>query len=166
LQIGTSHCAPQSKKDAGEAPALRRDRLTTVSFKSTADADYRRAVIDTTQSRCDNSVRVARLERTMRALTGILALGIILLPPLATNAARADAIDDSTQTTCKGDRCVGSYCNQDGDATNCWQESVYRRKQGEEVHWVCTKPDHRCKWIRGPLPDSDKWNVIRLETDQ
>ena len=103
----------------------------------------------------------------MRALAGVLALGLFCLPLLAMNAARADAIDENTQTTCKGTRCVGSYCNQDGDATNCWKESVLQRKPGEEVHWVCTKHGHRCKWIRGPIPDSDdKWNVIRLETDQ
>ena len=103
----------------------------------------------------------------MRALTGTFAFGLFVLPLFAMSAARADAIDDNTKTTCKDDRCVGSYCNQDGDATNCWQESVYRRKLGEEVHWVCTKHDHRCKWISGPLPDSDdKWNVIRLDTDQ
>ena len=102
----------------------------------------------------------------MRALTGAFVLGLLCLPLLAIGTARADEIDDNTQTTCKGLRCVGSYCNQDGDATNCWQESVYQRKPGEEVHWVCTKHKHRCKWIRGPLPDSDKLNVLQLGTDE
>ena len=96
----------------------------------------------------------------MRASVYVLSLGLLVLP---LGAAHAATIDDNARTECKGDRCVGSYCNQDGDATNCWQESVYRRKAGEEVHWLCTKPGHHCKWITGPLPDSDKWNVLKIE---
>ncbi len=66
--------------------------------------------------------------------SGLLALGLLLSPLLAGAPARAaEPLDSSTRTECKGTRCVGSYCNQDGDALNCWQESVYRRKGDEEV---------------------------------
>ncbi|HTW33446.1 MAG TPA: hypothetical protein VMD53_02425 [Rhizomicrobium sp.] len=100
----------------------------------------------------------------MRASACFFALGLLALP--LARSAHAEALDDNARTECKGTRCVGSYCDQDGDALNCWQESVYQRKAGEEVHWVCAKRHHKCSWIRGPIPDSDdKWNVIRLETD-
>ena len=96
---------------------------------------------------------------------GLLALGLLLLPQLAATSARAaEELDSSTRTECKGTRCVGSCCNQDGDALNCWQESVYTRKAGEEVNWVCTKHHHKCSWIHGPVPDADdKWNVLKIE---
>jgi len=97
----------------------------------------------------------------MRALAWVFGLGLLAL--LQTGAAHADMIDDNTQTECRGQKCVGSYCNQDGDATNCWRESSYRRKGNEEVHYVCFKPGHRCKWITGPMPDADKWNVLQIE---
>lgn len=97
----------------------------------------------------------------MRLRNCLLVLGLLVIP---LNAAHADALDDNTRTECKGNRCIGSYCDQDGDATNCWQESVYQRKAGEEVHWLCTKHEHKCKWIRGPVPDSDdKWNVLKID---
>ena len=53
----------------------------------------------------------------MRVLAGALILGLLALP---LGTAHAAVIDDNAKTECKGDRCVGSYCNQDGDATNCW----------------------------------------------
>jgi hypothetical protein len=100
----------------------------------------------------------------MRVATCLLALGLLALPQLTAPARAADPLDDNAKTECKGTRCVGSYCNQDGDATNCWQESVYIRKADEEVHWACTKHHHKCSWIRGPVPDSDdKWNVLKIE---
>ena len=96
----------------------------------------------------------------MRALAFVFGLGLLAL--MQTAPARAAALDDAQKTVCKGDRCVGSTCDQDGDATNCWQESVYHRKPGEEVHWVCTLHGHHCSWLHGPLPDQAKWNVIEL----
>ena len=102
----------------------------------------------------------------MRAFAGALILSVLFLPQLAATPARATMLDDSAKTECKGTRCVGSYCTQDGDATSCWQESVYQRKASEEVHYVCYKPGHHCKWITGPVPDSDRWNVLMLGTDR
>jgi len=100
----------------------------------------------------------------MRAFAFLFAAGLFVLPQLASSPARAEVmVDDNTQTECKGERCVGSYCNQDGDATNCWRESSYRRKGNEEVHYVCYKPGHHCKWIIGPMPETDKWNVLQIE---
>lgn len=102
----------------------------------------------------------------MRVLAGALSLGVLLLPQLASTPARAQAmLDDGAKTECKGTRCVGSYCNQDGDALNCWKESVYQRKPDEVVHWVCYRPGHHCKWITGPVPDSYQWNVFQLGID-
>jgi len=96
----------------------------------------------------------------MRTLAFLFGLGLLAL--VQTAPARADVLDDNAHTECRGARCVGSYCNQDGDATNCWQESVYHRKAGEEVHWLCTRRGHHCKWVLGPVPDQDKWNVLQL----
>jgi hypothetical protein len=96
----------------------------------------------------------------MRA--AVLVAAAVLMLPFADTARAAADLDDAQKTECKGDRCVGSSCNADGDATNCWQESVYHRKPGEEVHWVCTKHGHRCSWLHGPLPDQDKWNVLEF----
>lgn len=100
----------------------------------------------------------------MRVLAGALTLGVLILPHLAAAPAHASTLDGSAQTECKGTRCVGSYCNQNGDATSCWQESVYTRKPNEVVHWICYKPGHHCKWISGPVPDSYQWNVFQLGT--
>ena len=102
----------------------------------------------------------------MRVLAGAFILSVLILPHLAAAPVQASTLDGSAQTECKGTRCVGSYCNQDGDATNCWQESVYQRKANEEVHWICYKPGHKCKWITGPVPDSARWNVLQLGTDR
>jgi hypothetical protein len=96
----------------------------------------------------------------MRALALVFGLGLFTLVQRA--PVRADTLDDNTRTDCRGDRCVGSYCDQDGDATNCWQESVYHRKPGELVHWLCTTHGHHCKWVSGPVPESDKWNVMQF----
>lgn len=96
----------------------------------------------------------------MRATIGLAAAALVGLAMLA--PARADTIDEDTQTVCHGTRCVGSYCQQDGDATNCWQESVLRRKPNEEVHWVCTRQHHRCKWVHGPMPEPDRFGQFQL----
>jgi hypothetical protein len=101
----------------------------------------------------------------MRAWACLLALGLLVLPRLAA-PAHAQLLDGGARTECKGTRCVGSYCNQDGDALNCWQESVYQRKADEVVHWVCFKPGHKCKWITGPVPDNPSWSVLQLGTDR
>lgn len=96
----------------------------------------------------------------MRVVLGLAVLSFPLV--LGTAPLRADTIDPDTQTTCRGERCVGSYCENDGDAYNCWQESVHRRKGNEEVHWICTKPDHQCRWIVGAAPYDDRWSVLHL----
>jgi hypothetical protein len=96
----------------------------------------------------------------MRAPIGLLLLG--LLVPAAPARADQPSLDDSQRTVCHGDRCVGSSCTQDGDALNCWKESVLQRKPGEEVHWVCTKHGHRCSWLHGPMPDTDKFGQFEL----
>ena len=98
----------------------------------------------------------------MRRNQLLFVLGLMILPQLLAVPARADSLDQNTRTECRGNRCVGSYCSVDGDAYNCWQESVYRRKANEEVHWVCTKRGHHCSWLRGPLPDDDAWGVIHF----
>jgi hypothetical protein len=101
----------------------------------------------------------------MRMPIYILALSFLVLPQL-TMPAYAATLDGSARTECKGTSCVGSYCNQNGDPLSCRQESVYQRKADEEVHWVCYKPGHSCKWITGPIPDSARWSVLQLGTDR
>ena len=95
----------------------------------------------------------------------IMATGfaVALVLGATTLSARANSIDEDTQTECKGTRCVGSYCSQDGNSRMCWKESVLIRKPGEEVHWVCMREHHRCKWVHGPMPEGDDWNKFTLE---
>lgn len=71
--------------------------------------------------------------------TGLLAMAV------APSGAKAE-----THTQCTGARCVGSDCTWDGDAHNCWQESVTYREPGEHIRWVCDRWDESCKWVRLP----------------
>ena len=97
----------------------------------------------------------------MRVSAFLVTFGVLALSGAA---AHADDLDKDARTVCHGSRCLGQYCSADGDAYNCWTESVYKRTGNEEVHYTCTKHGHHCQWIKGPLPDSDSWNVIQLST--
>lgn len=90
-----------------------------------------------------------RAARGIVLFSAVLAFAIFVFQPFARAAETSSqqSEDSNVQTECHGARCVGSRCDFDGDARNCWQDSVYYLKPGETpVRWTCTY-DNACKWV-------------------
>ncbi|HTW33445.1 MAG TPA: hypothetical protein VMD53_02420 [Rhizomicrobium sp.] len=83
--------------------------------------------------------------RTILKLAGAAIFAGLVALAIPSSGAQA-----RTNTQCTGARCVGSDCTWDGDARNCWQESVYYREPGERVRWVCDRSDRNCTWMHVP----------------